>query len=155
MRVYLVQHGLAVDAKEDPERPLAAQGREDVTRTAGFLSLFEKPAPAWIAHSGKLRAGQTADMFAEAWGDIPVRKAGDLGPNDDPQAWFERLARIGDDVMLVGHLPHLQRLAGLLICRDAEMQPIRFRNGGVACLARGDVSWSLLWHIIPTLFYGE
>lgn len=155
MRVYLVQHGLAVDESENPKRPLSDQGREDVTRTAGFLSLFEKPKPAWIAHSGKLRARQTAEMFAEAWGGLPVREAGDLAPNDDPHAWYERLERIGDDVMLVGHLPHLQRLAGLLLCDDAEAAPVCFRNAGVVCIERGEDGWSLLWYIIPTLFYGE
>ena len=60
MRVYLVQHGLAKEKSEDAERPLSDQGREDVARVAGFLSLFEKPQPEKIIHSGKLRAAQTA-----------------------------------------------------------------------------------------------
>jgi len=42
MRVYLVQHGLAKEKHEDIKRPLSAQGLKDVTRTAEFLSLFEK-----------------------------------------------------------------------------------------------------------------
>jgi len=155
MRIYLVQHGLARDENEDAAGPLSDQGREDVTRTAGFLSLFEKPMPVWIAHSGKLRAAQTADMFAEAWGGIEVRKALDLAPNDDPGIWSAHLAGLGEDVMLVGHLPYLQRLAGLLICGDTNAVPVRFRNGGVVCLEKGESGWSILWQINPTLFYGE
>jgi len=155
MRLYLVQHGLAKDASEDAARPLSAQGREDVTRTAGFLSLFEKPRPAKMLHSGKLRAMQTAEMFAEAWGGIAVERMLGLAPNDDPSAWLTHLASMGGDVMLVGHLPHLQRLAGLLICGDPVREAVHFRNGGVVCLEKRETGWSLLWQINPTLFYGE
>jgi len=109
MRVYLVQHGLATDANADAMRPLSAQGREDVTRTAGFLSLFENPRPAKILHSGKLRAEQTADMFAQAWGGISVERSLDLLLNDDPSIWSNHVASMTNDVLLVGHLPHLQR----------------------------------------------
>jgi len=64
------------------------------------------------------------------------------------------------DVMLVGHLPHLQRLAGLLICGDPGRKAIHFRNGGVVCLQKNGLEkektgWTLLWQINPTLFYGE
>jgi len=160
MRVYLVQHGLATDADTDVSRPLSGQGREDVTRTAGFLSLFEKPHPARILHSGKLRAEQTAAMFAEAWGGIPVACTHDLAPNDDPSVWSARLAGWHEDVMLVGHLPYMQRLAGLLICADPDREAVHFRNGGVVCLQRNglenaDSGWSVQWQINPTLFYGE
>jgi len=155
MRLYLVQHGLAKDELDDSTRPLSAQGREDVTRTAGFLSLFEKPRPATIKHSGKLRAEQTAAMFAEAWGGIVFEATSGLTAKDDASLWFTRLAAMTDDVMLVGHLPHLQRLAGLLICADADREAVHFRNGGVVCLEKNDTGWAVLWQINPTMFYGE
>jgi len=155
MRVYLVQHGLAKEKSEDAERPLSGQGREDVTRAAGFLSLFEKPKPARIMHSGKLRAKQTAAMFSEAWGGMPVEKTDGLAPNDDPAIWSAQLQSMPEDVMLVGHLPYMQRLAGLLICNDINRQAVSFRNGGVVCLERRESGWTLLWQINPTLFYGE
>ncbi len=155
MRVYLVQHGLAKSESEDATRPLSSQGREDVTRCAGFLSLFEKPKPTTILHSGKLRAQQTAEMFAEAWGNLSVEKADDLSPNGDPSTWSTHLASMSEDVMLIGHLPHIQRLAGLLICSDPDREAVHFRNSGVVCLERRSGDWSLLWQINPTLFYGE
>lgn len=155
MRVYLVQHGLAENESENIKRPLSAQGREDVTRTAGFLSLFERPRPAKIVHSGKLRAEQTAEMFAEAWGGLSVERGIDLAPNDDPSVWSAHLAGMNDDVMLVGHLPHIQRLAGLLVSGDPAREAVHFRNGGVLCLERRESGWSVLWQINPTLFYGE
>lgn len=155
MRLYLVQHGLAKDESEDGARPLSGQGREDVARTAGFLSLFEKPRPAKILHSGKLRAEQTAEMFAQAWGDIPIEGTLDLAPNDNPSIWSSHLASMNSDLMLVGHLPHMQRLAGLLIAGDADRKAVHFRNGGVVCLEKCQSGWSILWQINPTLFYGE
>ncbi len=155
MRVYLVQHGLAKDESEDRARPLSGQGREDVTRTAGFLSLFEKPKPMRMMHSGKLRAEQTAAMFSEAWGGMPVEKRDGLAPNDDPAIWSADLQTVREDVMLVGHLPYMQRLAGLLLCGDAEREAVHFRNGGVVCLEKRGSGWTILWQINPTLFYGE
>ena len=155
MRVYLAQHGLAEDESVDATRPLSAQGREDVARVAGFLSLFEKPRPSRILHSGKLRAEQTAAMFAEGWGHLPLESVSDLDPNADPSRWSVRLARMEDDLMLVGHLPHLQRLAGLLLTGDADNEPVRFRNGGVLCLEKRESGWSVCWHVNPTLFYSE
>ncbi len=154
MRVYLVQHGLAKDKSEDAERPLSDRGREDVARVAGFLSLFEKPQPEQIIHSGKLRARQTAEMFAEGWGRPSVEQGPDLDPNADPSAWSAQLVSMSSDLMLVGHLPHMQRLAGLLLSGDCEREVVRFRNGGVACLERGENGWSLCWQVNPTLFYG-
>jgi len=155
MKVYLVQHAEAKEKSEDESRPLTHQGHEDVTRTAGFLSLFEKPQPALIAHSGKLRARQTAEMIAEAWHVENVREEAGLSPNDDPALWAASLAESEEDVLLAGHLPHLQRLAGLLLANDADAEPVRFCNAGVVCLERTEKGWQLLWHIIPTLFYPE
>ena len=155
MRVYLAQHGLAEDETVDALRPLSAQGREDVARVAGFLSLFEKPRPILVVHSGKLRAEQTAAMFAEGWGSIPVERVSDLDPNGDPSVWSEHLTSMDSDIMLVGHLPYLQRLAGLLLSCDVQREVVHFRNGGVVCLEKTDQGWSICWQVNPTLFYGE
>ncbi|RMH62431.1 MAG: phosphohistidine phosphatase SixA [Zetaproteobacteria bacterium] len=155
MRIYLAQHGLAMAREQDPTRPLSAQGREDVTRCAGFLSLFEKPRPVRIMHSGKLRAEQTARMFAEAWGVAHVCAVPGLAPKDDPHPWRARLQDMREDVMLVGHLPFLQRLLGLLLCGNDAHDPVRMRPGGVLCLERSKDVWQLLWYIYPALFYGE
>ncbi len=63
MQVYLVQHGLAKSKEEDPARPLTAAGREEVERVARAAAAAGV-RPASILHSGKLRAGQTAEIFA-------------------------------------------------------------------------------------------
>lgn len=153
MRVYLIRHGRAEDAATDPTRPLSRQGREDVTRVAGFLSLFERPKPRCVVHSGKLRAAQTAAMFAEAWRVDDVREMPELSPNADPAAWASRLAGSEGDTALVGHLPHLGRLAGLLVCGDAGREAVRMHAAAVLCLERGETGWTVLWHLHPGLFY--
>ncbi|MDX8402757.1 MAG: phosphohistidine phosphatase SixA [Mariprofundaceae bacterium] len=155
MKLYLARHGEAVSKETDAQRPLSAQGREDVARVAGFLSLFEKPRPARFLHSGKLRAEQTARMHAEAWGVSEPEPVDGLAPNDDPAIWAERLAHWREDLALVGHLPHLERLAGLLLAGDAARRPIVLDAAGVVCLLRDEAGWRLAWLVIPRLLRGE
>jgi phosphohistidine phosphatase len=53
-------------------------------------------------------------------------------------------------MVLVGHLPHLARLAALLLCQDQEKSVINFRMGGVVCLSRSEAGqWGLEWILIP------
>ena len=66
MRLYLVQHGDALPEQVDPERPLSAEGRRDVEAVARLLASAGTRAVR-VAHSGKLRAQQTAEVLAAAW----------------------------------------------------------------------------------------
>ena len=156
MRLYLAQHGLAMDESEDSRRPLSVQGRHDAEVCAAFLANgSERPQPSVIRHSGKLRARQTAEIFAAAWGGIPVETTLDLAPGDDPAVWSAHLASMREDAMLVGHLPHLQRLAGLLLCANPASEPVHFQNAGVLCLEKNEPGWSVIWHVNPPLCRGE
>ena len=156
MRIYLVQHALALDEAEDPKRAVSTQGCEDIVRTAGFLSLFVQPQPKFVFHSGKLRAKQTAEMFAEAWHlKDEIMQADDLSPNADAQVWAAKLNVMSDDVLIVGHLPYLPKLASLLLCNDADRQPIRFQNAGIVCLEKTGDAWQCIFHINPNMYYRE
>jgi phosphohistidine phosphatase len=96
--------------------------------------------PTRVFHSGKTRARQTA----EAWGGLlnaDVDQVDALAPNDDPTIWVERLQAEADDLMPVGHLPHLARLAGLLLTGASGRSVIRFRQGGLVALERTDTGW--------------
>jgi phosphohistidine phosphatase len=66
-----------------------------------------------------------------------------LAPNDDPAIWVERLEAEADDLMLVGHLPHLGRLAGLLLTGASDHSVIRFRQGGLVVLERTETGWEV------------
>jgi phosphohistidine phosphatase len=43
--------------------------------------------------------------------------------------------------MLIGHLPHLGRLAALLLTGDADRSVVRFRQGGLVGVERTDTGW--------------
>lgn len=152
MRVYLCQHGKATSKKENPERPLTDEGRQEVTRVGRRLSAAEiRPGAIW--HSGKLRAEETARVLArQVAPEIEIREHEGLSPTDDPQRTREALENEGEgDVLLVGHLPHLSRLCSLLIAGDAELEPVAFRNGGVMCLESEGGAWQLRWYLVPEL----
>lgn len=149
MRLYLVQHGRAVDEAEDPARPLSADGRREVESVASIARHFALPV-ARIVHSGKLRARQTAEIFATALAPAGgVAERSGLAPRDDVRAF----ARDGleDGLMVVGHLPFLERLAGLLLVDDAERRLFRMQNGGILALERDDDAWLIRWAVMPTL----
>jgi len=151
MRLYLVQHGEATSKEIDPDRPLTKKGRKDVSQMAKFL---KKKGIRVIAtwHSEKLRAIQTAQILGEAISVETVKQEG-LAPNDPVDKWLEELNTRVKDVMMVGHLPFLERLASLLLAGDESSQIVAFKPGAVACLKREDAGekWSLAWIKLPEL----
>jgi phosphohistidine phosphatase len=140
VRLYLVQHGQATSEEEDPRRPLTERGLADVGRVASHAVEQLGIGAARLVHSGKTRARQTA----EVWGGLlrtPVDQANALAPNDDPAAWAKRLESEMEDLVLVGHLPHLDRLAALLLTGTSTRSVIAFRPGGLVGLCRTDAGW--------------
>ncbi len=151
MQVYLVQHGLAKRKEEDPARPLTAAGREEVERVArGAAAAGVRPAS--ILHSGKARAEQTAGIFAEHTKPADgVHAVEGLNPLDEPQRARERVAQANAPLMLVGHLPHLSRLAALLLAETPEREIVAFRNAGVVCLEQKEGGYAVRWILTPEL----
>ena len=103
-----------------------------------------------VLHSGKLRAGETAEIIATKL-DADVEEVDGLDPNDDPRVWEERLATTDRDSLLVGHLPHLSRLTSHLLCGNTEAGLVEFAHGGVVCLRRENGHWAVRWSIPPAL----
>ena len=152
MRAYLVQHGKAKPAGEDPNRSLTVEGRAEVMRVAEFLADL-RITVSLIQHSGKPRAEETAHLLATKIRCTagPCRIEG-LDPADDPTATANFLRVYTDDILLVGHLPHLERLTSLLLTGNLDARPLQFRNGGVVCLEKGhNGTWSVVWVIVPEL----
>lgn len=152
MRLYLVQHGDAKSGDEDPDRPLTERGRADVGAVGALMAAGNIRVDR-ILHSGKTRARQTAEILADA--AKPSRGLGaaeGLDPMADPSLWARRLKGDDRDLMVVGHLPHLGRLAALLVCGDPERTVVQLRQGGVLCLDRSPSGgWSVQWMVIPEL----
>jgi phosphohistidine phosphatase len=157
MQLYLARHGEPTSEAEDQQRPLTARGREEVRRVGAAAARLGL-RPAEIRHSGKRRAAQTAEIFAEALGlgDAVVAASG-LAPNDDVRPVAAALAAISQSVMLVGHLPFLSRLASLLLVGDPDRPLVQFPMGGIVCLAReapapgGSPTWTLAWALTPAI----
>lgn len=149
MFIYLVQHAEAKPESEDPKRGLSEKGMKDIRKIASFISKLNIQVNE-IFHSGKLRAEQTAEVLAKAL-KIKSSQTEGLAPLDDPEIWANKLKNIDRSVMLVGHLPHLGRLASLLLCGDREKNVISFKMAGVVCLKREEGAWSLSWMVIPEI----
>ena len=157
MEVYLVQHGQALSDEQSPQRPLSDEGRAAVGKVAVHLSarLSEliHPPITEIRHSGKLRARQTAEILAQALCSNVTPAAGEsMGPNDDPRTIHDELTANRDQpgaIMLVGHLPHLARLAGLLLTGEAGKTPVRFTNAAVLKISPTENAWAVDWYLTP------
>ena len=152
MNLYLVQHAEAKSEEEDPQRSLSENGLADITRVAAFLNEHARIKVHSIMHSGKTRAQQTAEILVEHLQPPEGARATDgLNPLDDPAIWMRRLVQMQDDAMLVGHLPHLSRLASQLLSEE-ERTVVKFQMGGVVCLGRDEEkTWSVRWMLIPQL----
>ena len=153
MKLYLMQHGQAKSKEEDPDRPLTERGQEEVEFISAFVTRHLSMSVNQVMHSGKVRAQETAELAAEqlrpAKGIVPAE---DLDPMADPTSWAKRLEEIDDDIMLVGHLPHLSNLASTLLCNWADGKPVAFQMGGIVCLERdGSRVWSLAWMLTPDI----
>ncbi len=151
MKLYLMQHGLAKSKKEDPDRPLTEKGQEEVEFISAFVARHLSISINQILHSGKMRAQETAELAAEQFRPAKGIVAGEnLDPMADPHLWIERLTDMDDDIMLVGHLPHLEKLTTLLVCDRTDRRPVTFQNGGIVCLSRDERrTWSLEWMLTP------
>jgi phosphohistidine phosphatase len=147
VRLYLVQHGEAKSEEEDPDRPLTDRGVTDVRRVVGVAAGPGGVMVERIVHSGKMRARQTAAAWGEALG-VSIVEADGLAPRDAPGIWVARVTAETRDMMLVGHLPHLARLAGLLVAGDPDRPVIAFRQGGLVGLEEGPAGWSV-WFVLP------
>lgn len=149
MKIYLVQHGKAEAKEVDPDRPLTQRGREQTQLMAEMAAKLDLDVQE-IRHSGKTRAEETAVIFGRSLSRMGnVVAVSGLGPVDDVRPVADELTEGSMPVMLVGHLPFMARLAGLLVNGDSEKSPVEFRNSGIVCLARDDGNWQLLWQLIP------
>ena len=84
MRVYLARHGKAKPVEDDPNCGLTDKGHDEVARVAEFLA-EQRITLSLIQHSGKIRAEETAHIFASCirTASGPIHTDG-LNPSDDP-----------------------------------------------------------------------
>ena len=153
MRLYLAQHAEAKSKEEDPSRPLSETGWETIRKVAKYAEKHLCIQVGEIIHSGKVRAKQTAEVLAEHLKPTKgLASSKDLEPLANPRSWKDCLAETTEDIMLVGHLPHLNRLCSLLLTGNEDKETIGFRMGGIVCLERGETDhWTIQWIVVPEI----
>jgi phosphohistidine phosphatase len=153
MKLYLIQHGEAKSEAEDPERSLTERGEKEVISVSKVATGLHI-RPSKVYHSGKLRAKQTAEIISDAL-KIPnplVQAVQGLNPNDDIRPWAERISKEREDLMLIGHLPSLEKLTSLLLCGNENARLVLFRYGAIVCLdQKEDKGWAVRWILNPEM----
>ncbi|KTD19078.1 phosphohistidine phosphatase SixA [Legionella lansingensis] len=152
MKIYLVQHGDSLAKEIDPERSLSEQGMKDVKSLGCFLSLLNIDV-AHLYHSGKFRAQQTAEHLAV---NIAIKHGIEsrtgLDPLDDVIPMAKELNQSNQNLMLVGHLPFMDKLISQLVTNNEHHSLVSFEPGSMVCLEKTEEHhWRIAWMIRPEL----
>ena len=157
MRLFLFRHAEAAAGVPDAGRLLTEHGKAQVAKMARLIDWACLDGVKSIEHSGLVRARQTAELLSA---EIPLRKPlairSALRPMDDPRLFAMEVASARDDRLVVGHNPHLSRLAGLLLGRGQQEVSLVFKKAAFLALERSKPAgkeaplgqWTLLW-LIP------
>jgi phosphohistidine phosphatase len=139
MQLLIIRHGVAVDradfaktGKADDLRPLTENGRHKFRRAAQGLR-HVVAGPDVLATSPLMRAAQTARIVSDVY-DVAAEVTDVLSPGarlDRFPRWLAEHAA-AELVVVVGHDPHLSRLASWLIT-GVDGSAIVLKKGG-ACL---------------------
>jgi phosphohistidine phosphatase len=152
MALFVVQHGKSLSKTEDPEKGLSEAGRSETERIADVAAGYGVGVSR-ILHSGKKRARQTAAIFNRRLSPKDGMHAIEgMNPLDDVRAFAERIA-IDQQIMLVGHLPFLERLIGLLVGGNPDRTLFKLQNSGLLCIDRvADVENPVIrWALMPSV----
>jgi phosphohistidine phosphatase len=148
MAVYLVQHGKSLPKEKDPDKGLSDTGRQETLKIADVAKMYQVTVSV-IGHSGKARAEQTAQIFREVLKkDAPLEKLDGIGPIDDVADLGNRIDP-ESGMMIVGHLPYMERLVSFLTAGNPDLHVIRFQNSGIVCLDRDENGWYIKWTLNP------
>ncbi len=144
MKLLIIRHAIAEDrdafaraGHSDALRPLTNKGRRRMSRIAAGLQQIVNSVDV-LATSPLVRARQTAEIVAEAYGSIPAETVAALSgaaPPTDLLPWLKANATAGV-LAVVGHEPHLGKVASWLLS-DQQRSFISFKKGGAALLEFG------------------
>ena len=150
MALYLVQHGKSLPKDVDPDQGLSDEGVAETERIANVAKEYAVNVKS-IKHSGKTRARRTAEIFASALNPgEDIQETNGIKPLDDVAAFAENI-QAEDNVMLVGHLPFMERMTSFLVTESIEKPVFKFQNSGIVCLDKDPEtqSWFIKWTLMP------
>jgi len=152
MPLFLVQHGKSLTKEEDPEQGLSREGKTE-TRRVAELAKAHNLRVGRIHHSEKKRARETAEIFADLLQPQGgVHEIAGIKPLDSVVGMAEAV-NPEEDLMLVGHLPFMERLVSFLITGSVSPSVLKFRNSGIVCLDKAPETnaWMIQWALTPKL----
>lgn len=150
MNLYFLRHGEALDGAQypDSDRPLSAHGLRQAAAVGRFFSTqgirFDH-----IFSSPLLRARQTTETLLRESGAIPITVTDLLVSSCDPHQILLDLRTLeGQDILLVGHEPHLSKTVSLLLGLE-ERNRVEMKTCTLACVVtvsapnpgRGTLRW--------------
>ncbi|MFN2240209.1 MAG: phosphohistidine phosphatase SixA [Thermoanaerobaculia bacterium] len=144
MLIWLVRHGEAEIRGQDDLRELTPEGSRAIEAIARRVADRSDGIRA-VYHSGKRRAEQTAAILAASI-KLPAPLAQELlRPNADPFEVARWIESFEGPVVLVTHLPLVERLAGVLISGSPEVPVLAFSTGTIAAIEKEGGGWKLAW----------
>ncbi len=152
MTVFIVRHAHAVDAEEDPERPLSKRGRKQVQSLATFLKPTNALQTDEVWHSPLARSRETAELLVRGLGlDAKLMEVDGLQSEDDPAIVARKLQTRRKPLVIVGHEPHLSALASLLVAGVREPPRFTLKKCSVLAVEQVDDHWSVCWQVSPEI----
>ena len=162
VELYLMQHGASLPEELDADRPLSPVGRDSIAKSARAMKLLGLDFDAILA-SPKTRAQQSAALAAQVMRRseletaLPVQTLDELGPTVKAARTLDALKDFAGKeladvaLLLVGHLPNLELLAGLLVCSSGKLS-LRVDNAGLTRIDTPRLeagAGQLVWHLSP------
>ena len=152
MALFLVQHGKSLSKDLDPDQGLSKEGITEVERIATVAKEYSINV-SQINYSTKTRARQTAEIFASVLKPSGgIHEKSTLKPLDDVTVIADGIES-KDNIMLIGHLPFMERLTAYLITGSVEKTVFKFQNSGIVCLDNDSdaLSWVIKWTLMPNI----
>ena len=128
MNIYLIRHGIAVEAgtreyEQDSERPLTEKGRKKMRQIARGLRTLGVELDL-ILSSPYVRARETAEILAEIFKmKKKIAFSESLIPTADPALLIPEISEkySVESIALVGHEPHLSTLISELTTENTTL----------------------------------
>jgi len=152
MALYLIQHGKSLPKDQDPDQGLSEDGTTETERIASLARDYGVRV-SQIRHSVKTRARQTAEILARALKpQNDIQEICGIKPMDDVAACAAKIDP-DENVMLVGHLPFMERITSYLITGSIDQPLIKFQNSGIVCLDKDPETqgWVIKWTLMPNI----
>lgn len=152
MKIYLVRHGEYLSSDMNADQSLSEKGRKETADIAHLLKEMNFEISE-IRHSVKKRAKDTAEILFEAIdSNSKLIQTEGLKPSDPIEPLLEEILAADNNLMVVGHLPYLEKLLTVLLFGEERESPVDLCNSCVICLEGEKRDWKIAWMISPKCF---